>query len=233
MGAGSDGVLPGGHIEPSMAQFHAGDPAAFGELVRTHTDALQQIARGFAQDRSEVEELVQDVWGQVFLRRAQYRGDGPLAHWIRTVCRNTCMLHVRKRSRRQRLLRSVTDAVGVSEYTRAAARRVPEHVECGWSRVLSPLTSRQRTVLLLRIVHGLPARVIASQLRCAVATVRSDMYRARARLRAALQPVPLATEMAGHGYGGPAQRVRESQVRNDGRSTMGRNGACRVERPVT
>lgn len=170
--------------DAALSDFRRGDDHVFLQLVQLYSGDLAGIARSFADSDDEAEDLVQETWARVFLHRQQYGGAGSLGGWIRRVCRNTCLSHVRDAARRRELLRRApTDAVmseGVVEVDQTthgsrANRRI--------LNVLSGLTARQQQVLWLRVLGDFGTRTVASQLGCPTGTVKSDLHRTLQALR--------------------------------------------------
>lgn len=121
----------------------AGDQDAFAGLVRLHQARLRGLVALTLSERDEVLEVVQesfvDAW-RALDRFDQAREFGP---WLRTICRNRTLKHLRDRlPRRRRELALVDDvllAAPVSEPADdrlAALRRCLEHLDADHRRLL-------------------------------------------------------------------------------------------------
>ena len=80
-----------------------GDGTAFARIVRRHQDAVAARMWRFTRDRTEHEELVQDVFIEVWRSLRSYRGSGALAHWIGRIAVRVGYRFWRESKRRRRI----------------------------------------------------------------------------------------------------------------------------------
>jgi RNA polymerase sigma-70 factor (ECF subfamily) len=158
-------VLPARRPETPGAGLS--DPFAFEVAVRRHSETLQAIIWSFVRDNDEAEELLQETWARVYLRRAQYAGQGSLSQWIRAICCNICLSHVRRRS----TLRSKLALIDGSHLVSDPPRAPDEHaeVQAQLTRVcaaLAELPEGQRRTVELRIIQDRSVREAATALGC-------------------------------------------------------------------
>ncbi|WAS91190.1 RNA polymerase sigma factor [Nannocystis punicea] len=160
-----------------------GDRDAFRLLVVRHQHAVhavlaQMLLRGAVAD---VEDLAQETFLRVHrsLPRFEDRGPGSLKKWIVTIAARIAIDHLRRR-------RSQVESFDESNHPAPTAgadelarfRRLGERVE----EALADLGAEQRSVLVLRQLHGLEYQEIADALQIDLGTVKSRLHRARARL---------------------------------------------------
>lgn len=148
----------------------------FGEFVRTRAHALYRYGYLLTGNAYDTDDLVQDALLKV--RAAWSRldnQDDPIAY-TRTVM---ARLHVSawRRRRRERVVPDVPD-IAVDEGHGSGAQYTPV-----W-RALATLPPGQRAVLVLRYYEQLSEAEIAATLGVSRGTVRSQMFRALANLRA-------------------------------------------------
>lgn len=157
---------------------------AFRALVLAHQHAVhavlaQMLFRGAIAD---VEDLAQETFIRVHraLPRFEERGPGRLEKWIVTIAARVAIDHLR---RRRAPAESFDETVhrlptaGADEL--AQFRRLGERVE----KALAEIGAEQRSVLVLRQLHGLEYQEIADALQLDLGTVKSRLHRARARLQ--------------------------------------------------
>jgi RNA polymerase sigma factor (sigma-70 family) len=135
-------------------------------------------------DREEALDLLQETYLRAFRRLGQYRGDAPLAAWLRTIALRRATdwkrVHLRRLGRRVPL----TEAAAAIE---PEPERIPSESESlELRRALSRLSGRQRAVLLLREYEERSFSEIAGILGMNESTARVHYTRARERLRLAL-----------------------------------------------
>ena len=174
------------------ARWARGDPEYFREIMGRHAGAVISVARSFAMDRDELEDLVQEVWIQVFRQRKKFRGTGSLLSWILAVARNACLGWQRKEKRRSNALErsatldgpettASTDRLDVLDVKRRASSAM---------RALADLPSRQREAITLRLLEGLSPGEAAERMGCEKVTVRSLIHTGLHGLRDALEASP-------------------------------------------
>lgn len=95
--------------------MNARDP--FLELVRTHGPRLQRLASAYARG-ADRQDLLQEIWLQVWRSLPNYRGDAALATWAYRIALNTALTHVRVEIRRR-------DAVAAAAQQATESEAVP------------------------------------------------------------------------------------------------------------
>lgn len=171
-----------------LGRFYRGDEAYFRSLVDGLSPGLRRYVRGYVRDPDIAEDVLQDVWTTVFLKRRQYRSAGSLQGWIRGITRNACLMTLRSR-RVERRCTSSLDQWAAPECPYRACERADVRELLGVA--LAALSARERTIVRGRILDGRTAVDLARELDCPVGTVRSTLHRASRKLRAALAtPIP-------------------------------------------
>ena len=182
MGPGED------RDEYLMARVADGRAELLERLVRRHASPLLTFIRRMVGDRHRSEELFQEVFLAVWLKRRQYEYPRPFKPWLYAIALNKCRAAFRARAR-------VAVPLGDERVSSAEAASSPaEHAIATETaelvgRAVTRLPEQQRAVVVLRIWQGLPYARIAEVLGCAEGTVRSHMPHGLTALRAALQPV--------------------------------------------
>ena len=189
-----------------LAAHVAGDPDAFGELVRRHRTRMWAVAVQTLHDPEEAADAVQDACLSAYRRAETYRGEARVTTWLHRVVVNACL----DRARRS----AVRPTVPLPEQPPADPRdRLGERetqLEVG--RALQALPPEQRAALVLVDLQGLPVAEAATVLQVPEGTVKSRCARGRARLALQLghlrnpdatPPVPPGTgHQPEHGEGG-------------------------------
>jgi RNA polymerase sigma-70 factor (ECF subfamily) len=127
---------------------------------------------------SDAEEVAQEVFVRVFRGLAAFRGDSALSTWIYRLTVNASLSHLAKRGRRQE--------VGDDGLTELPAPPVAERDSALASRIeaaLAQLPAGYRAILVLHDVEGLSHEECSAILECRVGTCKSQLHKARARMR--------------------------------------------------
>jgi RNA polymerase sigma-70 factor (ECF subfamily) len=171
--------------EVLMAQVAEGRADCLGVLLRRHATPLLSFLRRMTGDRHRSEELFQETFLAVWVKRHQYDDLRPFRPWLYAIALNKCRADRRGRPSDASLLNEVEPAAnGPTPPDRAMADETAELVGGAVLR----LPPQQRAVVLLRIWDNLSYARIAPVLGCSEATVRSHMHHGLAALRQELGP---------------------------------------------
>ena len=194
--------------ESVIDALRRGDERAFARLVDRNRAGLRRVARLYISDRAVAEEVVQDTWLGVIQGLWAFEGRSSLKTWIFRILVN----HAKTRAARER--RTVPFArldaeVDVVEAAVAPGRFRPEDDPACLPRdpdasperrllvreareqlrnAIEALPKNQRRVLVLRDIEGRSTEEVCSTLRIHETNARVLLHRARAKVRAALEP---------------------------------------------
>ena len=175
----------------------AGDVAAFRELYSQH---CRQVSRqlAFLVPRADLEDVVQDVFIEVYRSIKRFEGKSAFTTWLYRVT-----VHVAMKSRRKQT-RSRLDVVEDLP-DRADERPLPYAVSLSAERqvrveaLLEQLAPKKRAVLVMHDLQGIEAQRIAEILETNVMTVRTRLFYARKELEALAKSDPALSEFFGGG----------------------------------
>jgi len=136
---------------------------------------------------SDAEEVAQEVFVRIYRGLAKFRGDAALGTWIYRLAVNAALSHV---ARRPRAMQS--DEALAAVPAPAPPRRDPK-LAARLQGAIDQLPPGYRAVIVLHDVEGLSHEECAEVLGCRVGTSKSQLHKARARMRALLGPA-LAAE---------------------------------------
>jgi len=152
----------------------AGDPHAFGEIVRRHRDRLWAVALRTLGDREEAADALQDALLSAYRAADRFRGDSAVTTWLHRIVVNACLDRIRRRQARPTVPLPETDVTPAPAPDRETAMVVRE--------ALQQLPAEQRAALILVDVQGYPVAEAAGMLGVAEGTIKSRCARGRARL---------------------------------------------------
>jgi len=149
------------------------------------TTALKMLG-----DTHEAEEVVQDVFVQIWTKAATFDAAlGSPFHWALGITRNRCIDRIRARQRRARLIEDASEETQAAEAADAAALSGLSAEELGHVRTaVRSLPADQRQAIELAFFGGLTHQEIAEQLREPLGTVKARIRRGMLKLRDTLQP---------------------------------------------
>lgn len=165
----------------------AGDLGAFEELYRQHSGKLFSLACRMLGNPSDAEDLLQNIFLQAHRKLDGFRGDSALGTWLYRLAMNQCLDYLRSRTARTN---QVTDTLDeepgwYEPGQRGLAEQTVSKIDI--ERALARLPEGCRAAFVLHDIEGLEHREVAGILGIAEGTSKSQVHKARLRLRALLQ----------------------------------------------
>jgi RNA polymerase sigma-70 factor (ECF subfamily) len=170
----------------------AGDVSAFRELYAQHQrQVCRQLA--FLVPRSDLEDVLQDVFIEVFRSIKRFEGKSAFTTWLYRVTVHVAMKSRRKHTRSrldivEDVPEQVDDGPKPDEVSLSAERQA--RVE----ELLEKLSPKKRTVLVMHDLQGVDAQIIAQVLDTNILTVRTRLFYARRELEALAKNDPALAE---------------------------------------
>src|SRR5215218_1491196 len=164
-----------------------GDAAAFEQLYRAHAGKLFSLTCRMVGQTPEAEDLLQDIFLVAHRKLDSFRGESALGTWLYRLASNLCLDHLRSRAARTS---QVTDSLGDDEpriqdvSSRNLAERTVSKMDL--ERAIAQLPVGCRTAFVLHDVEGLEHGEVAEVMGIAEGTSKSQVHKARIRLRALL-----------------------------------------------
>jgi RNA polymerase sigma-70 factor (ECF subfamily) len=167
-----------------LAQKSAtGDSQAFAELYHRHFRRVYALCLRMMGNPVEAEDMTQEVFLQLFNKIGSFRGDSAFTTWLHRMTVNQVLMHFRKRSTRSELL---TDE-GETPVQIVRGTENPESMpvidRIALERAMQQLPTGYRTVFVLHDVEGYEHDEIAEMLGIAAGTSKSQLHKARLKLR--------------------------------------------------
>lgn len=91
-----------------------GKSSAQGTLFQLHSGKMFAVCLRYMGSTMEAEEVLQESFIKVFEKLNQWKGDGPLGGWIRTIVMNTALTRI-KNNKKFRLDKNIDDAISLSD----------------------------------------------------------------------------------------------------------------------
>jgi RNA polymerase sigma-70 factor (ECF subfamily) len=139
--------------------------------------------------RADAEDLLQDIFLAAHRKLALYRGESSLGTWLFRLATNLCLDHLRSRGVKfAQMTDALDDEREMPGVQRGSVLGVVDRLDL--ERALTTLPPGCRTVLVLHDVEGFEHKEIGAMLGIADGTSKSQLHKARMRLRAALASRP-------------------------------------------
>lgn len=173
-----------------------GERHCFDLLVRKYQSRIIAAVGRFVRDRTECEDIAQEVFMRAYRALASFRGDSSFYTWLFKIAVNAARNHLAANGRRPVMSDLETQiADQMEDPTRLRDRATPEkemmreQLERNMLDALAELPAEMRTALTLREVDGLSYEDIAKTLDCPIGTVRSRIFRGREAIDKRVRPL--------------------------------------------
>lgn len=173
-----------------IRKARAGDTAALRALVDGHKDRLFSFIFRMVRNHHDAEEICQDAFLKAFSSLDSYSTQYRFSTWLFTIGYRICLNNLRRKKAltgeaSAHSIESQVTSDGQSPLESEDAARLRDRI---WEAV-DRLAPAQRASVLLFYRQEQSCQDIAKVLQVPVATVKSHLHRARARLRDALEPI--------------------------------------------
>jgi RNA polymerase sigma-70 factor, ECF subfamily len=170
-----------------ITEIARGDRDAFARFYDLHAALVHTFALRLLRERGEAEEVVQDVFVQVWRQAESYSAErGTPEAWLITMTRSRGIDKLRSRRRRGEMVRPAESPDRLSEPVVLESASGPAEARATLGGALSDLPATQRSVLELAYFDGLTQSEIAMRLGEPLGTVKTRMRSGLERLRGVL-----------------------------------------------
>lgn len=171
-----------------LAQAAAkGEMAAFEELYQRHNRRVYSLCLRMLQNAHEAEDLTQEVFIQLYRKIGSFRGDSAFTTWLHRMTVNQVLMHFRKRSvKNEKTTEEGETPVQVVSGTENP-RKMPVVDKIALDRAIAQLPKGYKTVFILHDIEGHEHEEVARILGCSVGTSKSQLHKARMKLRKLLK----------------------------------------------
>lgn len=185
-----------------LERFAAGEPAAFGVLLKRYQVPIYNFIARSVRDTEAAADLLQEVFTRVIQHSGEFNRNSKFSTWLYAIARNMCIDHMRRMShRRHASLDSPgpngsggSDGGAVAPWVERVANEQPAvdssaaagRLRSRIAQAIENLPAEQREVFLMRQLQQLPFADIAVVVGVSENTVKSRMRYALERLQEAL-----------------------------------------------
>lgn len=152
-----------------------GDVEAFQRLYYLYIKQVYGLVLRLCADKSLADDLVQEVFVQLWQKLSSFRGDSKFSSWLYRVTTNICLTEMRKQKRW--FSRFTSDNNEFSEQTSEGGLDISQ-----LDKLILKLPEQTRQVFVLHALQGESHQQIADWLGIATGTSKAQFHRARKRL---------------------------------------------------
>ena len=182
---------PASSADDVLARAQAGDHQAFAQLYALHKRRVYSLCLRMVNNVAEAEDLTQEAFLQLHRKIATFRGDSAFSTWLHRMAVNVVLMHLRKKGLQ---LTSLDEAMEPA-YDEGPGRSfgAPDLVLSGsidrlsLERAIADLPAGYRLIFVLHDIEGYEHNEIATMLDCSIGNSKSQLHKARLKLRDALR----------------------------------------------
>ena len=186
-------LTPSGETDV-LARAQAGDHSAFAQLYSLHKRRIYSLCLRMVVNVAEAEDLTQEAFLQLHRKIATFRGDSAFSTWLHRLTINVVLMHLRKKGLS---LVSMDEAMEPApEGNPGRSFGAPDLTLSGsidrlaLERAVGDLPAGYRLIFVLHDIEGYEHNEIASMLDCSIGNSKSQLHKARLKLRDALRSFP-------------------------------------------
>jgi RNA polymerase sigma-70 factor (ECF subfamily) len=169
-----------------------GDPQAFERLYKLHSRRVYALCLRFAGNPTDAEDLMQEAFLQLFRKIHTFRGEAKFSTWLHRLAVNVILMRRRRKRHPEVSLDATneaddTDSRPVLDLGGPDLRLSGVLDRVNLNKALEQLPDGYREMFVLHDVEGYEHNEIAEILGCSVGNSKSQLFKARLRLRQLLR----------------------------------------------
>ncbi len=173
-----------------IACAQRGDEDAFAQLYELHKRRVYSLCLRMTGDVAEAEDLAQEAFLQLFRKISTFRGESAFSTWLHRLVVNVVLMHLRKKGLQQVSLDEVDPSQEEPvkrEYGDDDRRLLSSVDRITLKDAIDELPPGYRAIFVLHDVEGYEHNEIAHIMNCSVGNSKSQLHKARLKLREALR----------------------------------------------
>ncbi len=162
-----------------------GDLQAMGNLYEHFKASLFSLALRYTYNYAAAEDVIQDVFVKVFTNLHTLDNDKAFVGWLYRIAVNTCLSYLRSHKKLRQKTIPLEDVQGIiADGETTATQRVENKI---LEETIQNLSPKLKSVFLLHDVQGFKHQEIAHILGCSVGTSKSQLFKARKKIKKLLE----------------------------------------------
>jgi len=176
----------------AIQRAQQGDAEAFERIYRLHNRRVYALCLRMVGNTAEAEDLTQEAFLQLFRKIGTFRGESAFSTWLHRLAVNVVLMRLRKKTLAATSLDEATepdeDAGGPRKDIGGPDLRLSGSVDrVNLERAVEQLPPGYRSIFVLHDVQGYEHNEIAVIMNCSIGNSKSQLHKARMRLRELLQ----------------------------------------------
>jgi RNA polymerase sigma-70 factor, ECF subfamily len=178
--------------EVLVAAAKLGDPSAFVELWKRHTNLAFKMAFRITGNRADAEDVTQDAWMKAYVHLQTFDGRAAFSTWVTRIAINSALMMLRTRRARPETSMEVVDGETrghweIADQTKDVERHYVKHEDAErLKRAICRLNPNLRIVVELHQSDDPPLKEVAELAGISIAAAKSRLLRAKSILRRTL-----------------------------------------------
>ncbi len=171
----------------TLARAQAGDHRAFAEIYSLHKRRIYSLCLRMVGSVSEAEDLTQEAFLQLHRKIATFRGDSAFSTWLHRLAINVVLMQLRKKGLS---LISLDEAMEPAPEERPGRSFGEPDLNLSGAidrlalqRAIEDLPAGYRLIFVLHDIEGFEHNEIADMLNCSIGNSKSQLHKARLKLR--------------------------------------------------
>ena len=177
-----------------LTRAQAGDHHAFAQLYALHKRRIYSLCLRMVSNVAEAEDLTQEAFLQLHRKIATFRGDSAFSTWLHRLAINVVLMHLRKKGLSVISLDEAmepTPEEGPGRSFGAPDLSLAGSIDrLALERAISDLPAGYRLIFVLHDIEGYEHNEIAAMLDCSIGNSKSQLHKARLKLRDAMRTFP-------------------------------------------
>ncbi|MFZ0393683.1 MAG: RNA polymerase sigma factor [Terracidiphilus sp.] len=177
-----------------LARAQAGDHHAFAQLYSLHKRRIYSLCLRMVGNVAEAEDLTQEAFLQLHRKIATFRGDSAFSTWLHRLAINVVLMHLRKKGLSVISLDEAmepTPEEGPGRSFGAPDLSLTGSIDrLALERAIADLPAGYRLIFVLHDIEGYEHNEIAAMLDCSIGNSKSQLHKARLKLRDAMRTAP-------------------------------------------
>ena len=169
-----------------------GDQEAFATLFQLHKKRVYSVCLQMTKDVADAEDLTQEAFLQVFRNVNSFRGDSAFSTWLYRIAVNTVLMKLRRRKAPPLLSLDEPVSSDSPSLKRDVGKADPSLSgavdRIALKRAIEELPEGCRQIFDLHEVQGFQHHEIARQLQCSIGNSKSQLHKAKMKMRDLLFP---------------------------------------------
>ncbi len=172
-------------LEDLINRSRGGDVKAMEAIYERFNRPLFSLIYRYTSNREVAEDLLQDVFLKIFSNLQTLRKTDTFVSWMYRIAVNTCFGYLR--GSKNRVQRTVPLNDVKERISEDAAKSSDKLMKKSLDDAIHSLPTRMKTIFLLHDVQGFKHEEIALMLGCSVGTSKSQLFKARMKIREHLE----------------------------------------------